>query len=320
MQLIIQKLTAGDVRAEHPFIESCGTHLFQKDRLISWPGASEYVTALIAKFAGSNPVLAAKSGGETFGLIGFRKRGWDTEHFGYPVASIDYFYVVPGPRGKEAAFLLAGEFNRWAETEKIRFASVKIPQVQEITRALQESGFYWLEAEHTLTLPLAGKELGAKPAGIRPYRESDEKAVVRIAETTPWANRFVIDPNIDSEKGRGVYVKWIRNGIKDPQKRTTVLEVGGEAVGFNLWSTEEINRGGETLVIGDQELVGIDPRRRGEGLGNILYKGTLAEMQEAGARFVKTTVSASNPPALNGQANLGFQFNYLILTFHKVLR
>lgn len=316
MELEIRPLKKADLGKLVLFLKHSGTHHYQLDPLFRWEKVNEYLANLIYGFSLLGPVLVALENGKITGLLGFRKRGWDTGHFGYPVASIDYFFTEKDGKSA-AAYLLISKFNEWARENTVKFTSIKVFPSNSIVRALEENGFYYVGTEFILGKPLPDPNLkGPAGPGIRFLKKGDVDALLRIAKNASWPGRFHSDPGINRKKADQLYVDWLRNGAKKNNAKVTVLEVGGRPSGFILWSVERLPGRGK-MPVGDQELVAVDPKIRGKGYGKILYQGALKQMQEAGVKLVKTGIAANNAPALNSQAKSGFYFNYSIAIFHR---
>ena len=201
MELSIRPLAKADTNKLGLFLKHSGTHNYQLDFLFYWPKVHEYVSDVIRGFSDKEPVFVAVENDSIKGLIGFRKKDWDTGHFGYPVALIDYFFVEKNSKGRAAASLLIAKFNEWARENEIKLASIKVFPNHDIVRALEESGFYYVGTEFILSKRLPDPELGeASDADIRFLKESDIDYLLRIAKNASWPGRFHSDPNIDRGK------------------------------------------------------------------------------------------------------------------------
>lgn len=300
------------------FLKNHGTHHYQLDRLFYWGKVEDYVANLILEFSLNNSVWVAEDSGGVKGLIGFRKREWDTRHFGYPVASIDYFFVEKSIGGREAAFLLVTRFNKWIEENSIKFGSIKVFPDNNISQVLGENGFYYVGNEFILSKSLPDSSLEERLSeNIRLFKPNDRDYLLKIIEDVSWLGRFHSDFHIDKRQADQLYISWLSNGIKKNNSALTVLEVNGKPSGFVLWSYEHLSKKSKDLMIGDQELVAIDRAVQGKGYGKALYRGALIQMQKAGIDLVKTCIAANNAPALNNQVGLGFGLNYNIVIFHR---
>ena len=111
--LEIRLLQKSDVNKLSFFLKQHGTHHYQLDRLFYLGKANEYVADLIYDFSLQNDVWVVKGGKDIKGLIGFRRRKWDSEYFGYPVASIDYFFMERGDENAIIPLLLMARFDEW---------------------------------------------------------------------------------------------------------------------------------------------------------------------------------------------------------------
>lgn len=302
-----------------PFLRNFGTHPYLIDRNLRWSEAAEEVARILFSYPDNGQVLLAiEDSGLLSGLLAFRKRDWDSRHFGFPAASLDYFYLEDGHRGQEAAKVLIAGFEDWRRASGIKFVSAKSYPSSEVMQALQGNGFYYVIGEFLLTKSLPDSALEGKlDTRVRFFQDSDLQDLLRITKTAPWIARFHMDKHFSKERADAFYVEWIANGVKRNNAIITVIELGNRPAGFIIWSREEVMRQGKALLVGDQELVAVDPALRGQGLGKLLYRGTLMHMQQAGLDVVKTVISDLNAPALNNQVSLGFNLNYCMAVFHK---
>lgn len=300
------------------FLREHCTHHYLMDRLFYWPFAADHVAELMGKYSASGMVSTISEDGLTSGVMAFRKRDWDTGFFGYPCASIDHFYVADGERGEYAANNLLAKFNDWAKKESIKFVSIKTYPKPQILTALQNNGFQYIIGEFVLSRALPDAALGQETIpGARRFHGADFGELIRIAGSAAWQARFHLDQRIGKAKGDEFYVAWLKNTMGRENKSITVLEHEGRPAGFIIWSWEKLHRHQKEDLIGDQELVAVDPDLKGRGLGKMLYRATLKHMQDAGITLVKTIISEVNAPALNNQTRLGFNLNYHTAALHK---
>lgn len=296
------------------FLDRFGAHPYLLDSVFHWPGASKYLAGLIDDYKG-RVILAVGENGDISGLIAFQNRKWDSDFWGWPVGTIDYFYVVDGAVGEETAGILAKEVGDWAEDRRIRFVSGKVYPNAKISKALEDNEFYKVIDEFRLSKKLTDWDLMKEPdKRIRYFQPNDLDDLLRIAEKAPWAARFHSDSHFKKERADSFYVSWLRNAVGRSDAKITVLEDDGRPAGFVVWSCKRIPTGD---LVGDQELVAIDPVIRGRGLGKILYRGVLSEMRRADVDLVETVIAAENAPALHIQKKLGLEPNYKISVFHR---
>ncbi len=304
------------------FLRLHGTHRFLVDRRFAcFPEALIHTVDALDRALSEGGVIYAASvrGCAAEGLIVFKKRGFDTEHFGYPVASVECFDVIPGSsREKAAADQLLTAFLGWAVMERIRFVSVKTyPASVAVTAALEAEGFYLVETIHQLTKQLPDESIAAEAdERLRSAAPADCGTAFAISDRAPWESRFFSDPRINREAALALYRKWLAAGF-DGRKLCTLIEHHGKVSGFVLWSTETLTLGGRRVTVADWELSAVDPALHGQGIGRALYRGALRAIQESGAEFVRQGVSSHNAAALNLCAKLGFEFNYCQIVHHK---
>ncbi len=316
------KLEGEGIGSARTFLKQHGANFFQIDPVVTWAGVMEHLENQIFQYAKSKSVHVARNQeGEIVGLIGFQKKQWDEEHFGYPVAAIDYLYATKGSEGRAAADQLLHVFDSWAAAEGIKRASVRYMQQEEIASALLAHSFYFIENDSYLARDLTKNppKENTVPSGItiRLYMPGEEEKIYEIVRRAPWTNRFHSDKTIEKTRADELYVKWVRGGISNASKRITVLECEGRLAGFMLWSYERIVSGGDSFLLGDQELVAIDPDFSGRGFARHLYNGCLVHMSKLGVSRAWTVVNSQNTPALKTLKNLGFSSVYTADVYHR---
>lgn len=300
------------------FVERFGTHHYQIDVNFRWPEAADYITNLLGPDFPGEVLTATAENGSLTGLMAFREQEWDCRIFGYPVASIGYFYTEDGDRGEAAAKFLLGRFHEWIQNRGIRFASIKTYPKPELLKVLQNEKYYYVATEIIASRRLPAPELNTRSVdSVRYFREGDMHELSKIARSAPWVGRFHVDRQFPKSKADQYYVTWVENAIHRKHAKISILDISGKACGFIVWSFDTLQRGTEVCIVGDQELVAIDRSIRGQGYGKMLYCGVLKHMEESGVQIVKTTISAINAPALTNQARLGFSLNYSVSVFHR---
>jgi ribosomal protein S18 acetylase RimI-like enzyme len=308
----IGKIKKEDRVALAEFLQFYGTHYHQKDPLFYYPGVNLDLAEELLVYNGE--VFLAEAEKNIVGVIAFQKRDWDTEHFGYSVASIDHLYV----QDRLVTENLLVEFSHWAKEEKIIFVSIKTFSKPEITAALEKAGFYFIEEDSYLSKKLPDEKLSSinseLPAGfkLRDFQPSDLNELLRIISATEWSNRFHNDLKINKEKANEVYTNWVKNGMAKPNSHATILESNGKIAGFILWSTQQLKQG----LVGDQEMVAMAPEFRGQGLGKFLYGGCVKQMQDAGCVIVWTVVNSQNITAIKNLKKSGLSVSYKVAVYH----
>lgn len=254
---------------------------------------------------------------EIIAIGAFRLRQWDSDLFGFPVASLDHLYVKTGEFG--AAPLLLDVLFDWTRKENVRFLFAKVPWQIENAKAMSEKGLYLVEAAYNLTKTFTARDEPLPFPDIRTARTDELPRLLAISAGAGWPGRFHSDPAIGPERAREAYARWIAGGLgRDEHTHITVLDIDGVPQGFVLWSVEEMILGGEKVRVADWELSAMARECQGKGLGTRLYHGALYEIWQSGARHVTQGVSVHNAPALNIVINkLGFRPNYQTFVYHK---
>ena len=234
------------------------------------------------------------------------------------------------------AFALNGDIANRADAAAVRscldrkareigrfFVQARIKMDSRSSRALEQSGFYFVEA--TLSPVAVFREndtltrMLANPAGalLSRHRAADVQviklagddgasraAVEEIAAESFIDDRFHVDHNCPSGVADRRYVYWVKDLLEDPAVSFDVLSLNRQPVAF-------LARRGEQLLIG-----GFARRYAGAGLGDFLWLQVLRQMKAEGLTRARTLVSVRNFPSLNLHARLGFKFRDPSATFH----
>jgi GNAT superfamily N-acetyltransferase len=317
MNITITAIEPKDLGDIEVIIDAHGNYHCRLDPLFSMPHPGAYLARGIMSHRGCR-VLARDNRGELLGFMTYRKKEWDTKHFGYVVAGIDDCVVVSGDSGLHAASLLFQSFGDWARRERVRFASCKASPQLEIRSAALASGFRYIETDLHLSREIFAGEKSPhvpEPYRLRDFEESDVPAVVRIITEADWSNRFHSDRRIDPGMATAVYVEWVRNGVQKANGHMTILAHGNDIAGFIFWTTEALPSR-EVILSGNEEVVAMNPAFRGKGLGAYLYGGCVADMARAGVKVAQTVVNDANIPAVKNLKATGFVPRYSVEIYH----
>ena len=234
---------------------------------------------------------------------------WDSDAFGFPVASIDR--IILGAESDNVSLLRAMESWRLGIGARLMSCRLDHRQLKE-SMALEAIGFRFVE--YVLRPRLQLRAAAAEPdpdiwVGPAVTREVDE--VAAIAERSFETGRFAVDWRVPPHLSGRRYAAWVRSSIGHPSQRLHVARVGSEVVGFFI--TEADTHGGVYW-----HLTAVAPRWQGKGIGRRLWESMLRLHGAEGANAVETRISGHNPRVLNLYAKLGFSFQAPEMTLHWV--
>ena len=170
---------------------------------------------------------------------------------------------------------------------------------------LSQYGFFVVDVNITLERP-PDHELrssAASDGSICDFDASRHFDIARIGQDCFKYSRFHLDPNVPNEVADRVKRAWVENCMSGERgDRLLVAEEKGLPVGFlALLTVEEPT--GRTAVI---DLVGVDPRSQGRGIGRSLVNRALWQPGDS-IDIVRVGTQAANVPSLRLYENLGFR-------------
>ncbi|UZH55513.1 GNAT family N-acetyltransferase [Salinimicrobium tongyeongense] len=255
---------------------------------------------------------------DIIGLIGFKKSEWDTDHFGYAVAKIDYFLVSEEQEDRKNVSLgLINLFESWARDEKISLVMTKIDTSYFTpVLTLQEKNFFFYEC---ITQRIVHSENFTDKDLSSNYRYmvADDVPVLKsiALQSTFDKSHFYLDNRIKKNKVDSLYQKWIESAV-NTESRIIVVEEENKIAGMFIF---KIN--GYDKVIAKKratwEFAAVSPEFRGKGIGREIFKCALHACIDNGAEVIDTTLIEKNIISQKIHEELGFKLLNTYYTFHK---
>jgi ribosomal protein S18 acetylase RimI-like enzyme len=181
--------------------------------------------------------------------------------------------------------------------------TVKVDPLSD-KRLLHENGFYYCD---TLLEPYCTRErlAGATHPDAQLTREAPLADVLRIGHGAFSHGRFHRDFGIPRERADRRYDGWLEQ-----------LHQAGKVCGL-------LHRGtlAGFIAAEDARLVlhAVAQPHRGRGLAKYWWTALCRELFAAGHREVTSSISATNAPALNLYASLGFRMRNALDVYHRVI-
>ena len=217
---------------------------------------------------------------------------------------------------------LASELESVHAFHQRAFVQARVPQQFWPTlRVLERHAFCFIESTlepqidldgYTLQRALQGRNEFIPPlyrSGTPQIELADrtnqglQSRVRDIARTAFVADRFHRDAQCAPAMASQRFVFWINDLWANPTRDIYVLRHLHHIAGFLVCRAGEV------------DLVAVCPIN-GRGLGRFLWLSVMNALFERGVPSVQTLISASNLPALNLHAHLGFRFANPAATFH----
>jgi GNAT superfamily N-acetyltransferase len=230
---------------------------------------------------------------------------WDSRHFGFGIARVHINAL-----GEEEA---AG-VDAWCAENDVRclylFAD---PGDAETSRAAAQHGFREVDLRLTARRSLDEEPpAGSEEVEVREATDEQLDYLRSLASTSyRGESRFYLDGGFPGDRCDALYAAWVDRGFDDSERMITAATLDGEPVGFQVVGPRGTD-GARRL-----ELVAVDPRVRGAGVGAALISGTMRRMRDEGAPEAWTILSARNLATVRLHEGLGFLTEKADVCHHK---
>lgn len=236
-----------------------------------------------------------------------RRTHWDERVFGFPCAEITYFQTAHMESGLD----VLRQFETWAQAQGVQFAYGRFEPTRLVKQAVQQAGFYFAEASyrirhHKLQGSEAFDRLIRPGPVLEPATEADHEALRTILATDFEHGRIHEDPWVAPAAASLRYRNWLTDLLAQ-QHEVYTYSLKGEVIGLHIQRGE-----GEKV---DLVLTGV--KRSHALLGVSLWAEVLRLNRLRGAHEMHTLISAANVPITNLYRRFEFQFEALLLGFHK---
>ena len=234
---------------------------------------------------------------------------WDSETFGFPVASFQVGAVELDP-GSFREFSV--RFSRWARENDVAVCSCKIPATNRFWKTyLPEAAFRFIDFELRASLTNLSKiRLPEARFELRVATAEDYEAIEAIAGNAFQHGRYHADPLFPTRLANLRYRDWVRRALKTNNgiDRLYVMGYPGAVQGFYHVTVEG--------AISDLRLAAVSPALQGTMLGLDLYVSMLHVLKGLGVRRAVTSISAANTSIVNVYSTLGFRFSDPEAVYH----
>lgn len=239
--------------------------------------------------------------------LDWRLTPWDERVFGFPCAEI---VSLVAPDLSTLAALLS-QFDDWASLEGVQFAYGRFAPTTVNKQAFHAAGFYFAEASYQLrhskiqTSEAFDRLIRPGPLLV-PALESELPALQDILAADFEHGRIHEDPWVSQADAAQRYRNWLRD-LHAQSYEIFTYKLKGEVIGLHVQRTHE----------GTTDLVLTGAKRSHALLAVSLWAEALKLNRQRGTRVVHTMISAANIPILNLYRRFEFQFDSMLLGFHK---
>lgn len=234
---------------------------------------------------------------------------WDSETFGFPVATYD---IGAEQLDIEQQQQFTDLFRSWTQRNGVQLCSCSVPADSRFWKNfLPANGFKFVDVSlRAVRNDLRSAALIRSRTQLRAAVPSDWAAIEEIAANSFHHGRYHADARIPKTTADLRYRHWIRRALTGDHSidRVYVLEQDDSIGGFYHFTVENESS--------DLRLAAISPKLQGSGLGFEFYLSVLHMIASLGVRRATTTISATNTAILNVFARLEFRFSKPQAIYH----
>jgi GNAT superfamily N-acetyltransferase len=192
-----------------------------------------------------------------------------------------------------------------ARAQGVALMVIRLP-VDAASVVLERGGFRMVERQLTFRRDIPASS-NIQPEEMMLAAAADVEACAQIGQGSFSFDRFHADPKVPRAAADEIKARWARNGIAGRADAALVVRQDGVVAGFNLC----MRKGADAVI----DLIAVDPRWQGRGLGRRLVDGALAHYAgKAPAMWVSTQESNAVSVALYRAA--GFALHGVAQTWH----
>jgi GNAT superfamily N-acetyltransferase len=267
---------------------------------------------------GVHTFCAVSDAGELLGIILFKLSQWDTEHFGFPFGIVDSLLTLPGSYDQEfeTATTLLRAFQKWCQSNAVRFVSTRAPALHlPVVHSLESQGFRYIETWIYNKYDLTKEANFGDSRELRLAEPSDRQFMLEFSKGAFVTHRFHADARFSRDKAESLYEKWILTAFHDPLQEILVLDAGGKPAAFMIYYKSDL-RDYFGLQFAMWKMALMDPQARGQGLGSQFFLALLNRHRQDGLDVVDSGLSMRNLVSLNLHNKLNFRVTSSVLTYH----
>lgn len=288
-----------------------------------WPNVNkERVSELLfnnVKQANHQNVIFVIEDDEIISLLSYSFLEWDTNHFGFKTAKIDYLlidYDIDISLQTVALQKTISSFISICKEKKYRFVSVDVSSQDYIVAdIIQKAGFHYIISQLDGFVKDKYQIDNNDDVDFGLVTNDEIEKYVKIASTSYFkGGRFYTDYQFNKAKVDQMYANLVKNSYQNGEIMLS-YRYKGEPVGLfickNFLEIEEF----EGMRIAPLRFLVIDPLFRGKNISTDLFKRTVNYLLDR-CDIVTTGLEYHNMPSLNLHSKLKFKFNYTHNVYH----
>jgi len=309
---------------------------YDKDRIYSflkhtkyrkfnlWPNATDdniakFLFEEINEIQNTGKIFIATMHNEIVALLAINNLIWDTHHFGFKCAKVEYFLTnknLDNSIIEKSLEQILITFQKYCLESRIKFVAASIDSWDIFTNlALQKAGFRyiltWIDGifKNSNKLPEVKEDTNV---GLIIPEELNYFQKISSANYFK-GGRFYFDSNFDRQLVNKMYSNLIKSSYKN-NDIMVVYRIKKQPVGLFICPTVNYNSL-SNLKVAIIRFIIIDPEFRNKRIAYKLFAKTIEYLKNK-SNLITTGLEVHNLPSLNLHSKIGFKFNYTHNVYH----
>jgi GNAT superfamily N-acetyltransferase len=290
-----------------------------------WPDASDenvanFLLEQIYEIQNRGRVFIATINGEISVIMIFRELEWDTAHFGFKCAKIDYILT---DKTLNKSFIeqslekILFEFKKFCTESAIKCVIVSVDSLDSIINfALQKANYKyivtWVDGilKSSTEIPRVrdGFEIGA----IKPEEADRLKEICALSYFK--GGRFYLDVNFNRQMVDSMYANLVNYSFANGDF-VLVYRDKNKPVGLFIWAKIVTYKSFSNIQVAPARFLIVDPEYRNKKIGYNFFIRSLEYFKDK-SDLMTTGLEVNNLPSLNLNVKSGFKLNYSHNVYH----
>lgn len=271
----------------------------------------ERIKDKIVKGRAHGCTLFGRDGKKATGLVVVENADWDTQHFGVDIGrfAVSLFDSQVSLGQRASLFRQAAGHSKFAMIS----GRTSLRDIRTI-QALESEGAVLTDV--LLTFRSDTNSLGSisvsRKVEISNAREEETGELSHLGHSIFTIDRFHCDPRLPKSRSDELYREWVLNSLRGLADTVLVARKDNRVVGFVTCKVEDV---AENCRYGVIDLIGVDSRYRGQGIGHRLLHSALMWFADR-VESVYVGTQAANTGAVSLYEKCGFQYVFSEATLH----
>ena len=266
-------------------------------------------------------IFVLSESNEIIALLAVKPLDWDSQHYGFKCAKIEYLLRNKTLRDdfmKNSLGIILDRFRGYCVESNIKFVYTSVDSRDFASNlALQKSGFRyiltWIDGIFRSSDKIP--EMIEEKAEVGMIKPDEIEYFKKIAPLYYFkGGRFYLDPNFNKEFVDKMYSNLISFSFEN-NYIMLAYRIKNQPVGLFICEKIVTYESFSNLLVAPLRFLVVDPKFRNKKAAYNLFLKTLEYLKDK-SNIITTGLDIHNLPSLNLHSKIGFKFNYTHNAYH----